>query len=34
MSGGNIKIVPKTKRILGLFGDFDAAFEVIADIRR
>lgn len=24
----------KTKRILGLFGDFDKAFEVIADIRR
>jgi len=24
----------KTKRMLGLFGDFDEAFEVIADIRR
>jgi len=34
MSGGNKNIVPKTTRILGLFGDFDAAFEVIADIRR
>lgn len=34
MSGGNKKVIVKTKRILGLFGDFDAAFEVIADIRR
>ena len=34
MSGSSKKIVKKTKRVLGLFGDFDEAFEVIADIRK
>lgn len=34
MAGSSKKIVPKTKRVLGLFGDFDEAFEVIAGIRR
>lgn len=34
MSGPKKKIHPKTRRVLGLFGDFDAAFEAIADIRR
>jgi len=33
MSGPAKKIVKKTKRVLGLFGDFEQAFEVIADIR-
>jgi len=33
MSGPAKTIQPKTKRVLGLFGDFDQAFEVIADIR-
>jgi len=33
MSGPAKKIERKTKRVLGLFGDFDQAFEVIADIR-
>lgn len=34
MAGSSKKSVAKTKRVLGLFGDFDAAFEVIAGIRR
>lgn len=34
MSASHKKLMHKTKRILGLFGDFDEAFEVIADIRR
>lgn len=34
MAGGMKTPVTKTKRLLGLFGDFDEAFEVIADIRR
>lgn len=34
MSGSSKKIVTKTKRVMGLFGDFDEAFEVIAGIRR
>jgi len=34
MAGATKKAVAKTKRVLGLFGDFDEAFEVIADIRR
>lgn len=34
MSGSTKKTVVKTKRVLGLFGDFDEAFEVIAGIRR
>lgn len=34
MAGSSKKTVAKTKRVLGLFGDFDQAFEVIADIRR
>ena len=34
MAGSSKKIVAKTKRVLGLFGDFDQAFDVIADIRR
>lgn len=33
MAGGMKKTTPKTRRVLGLFGDFDEAFEVIADIR-
>ncbi|PHS74312.1 MAG: hypothetical protein COB59_12185 [Rhodospirillaceae bacterium] len=33
MSGPAKRKAPKTKRVLGLFGDFDQAFEVIADIR-
>lgn len=34
MAGASKKIVAKTRRVLGLFGDFDEAFEVIAGIRR
>ena len=34
MAGSTKKIAVKTKRVLGLFGDFDQAFEVIAGIRR
>lgn len=34
MAGTPKKIVAKTRRVLGLFGDFDEAFEVIAGIRR
>lgn len=34
MANGSKKTVTKTRRVLGLFGDFDQAFEVIADIRR
>lgn len=33
MSGSSKKPVVKTKRVLGLFGDFDEAFDVIAGIR-
>jgi len=33
MAGSRKKAAKKTRRVLGLFGDFDAAFEVIADIR-
>lgn len=34
MSAPTKKVAAKTKRVLGLFGDFDEAFEVIAGIRR
>lgn len=34
MSAPTKKVAVKTKRVLGLFGDFDEAFEVIAGIRR
>ena len=34
MAHGHKSLTLKTKRVLGLFGDFDEAFEVIADIRR
>ena len=34
MNNHHKTLIVKTKRVLGLFGDFDEAFEVIADIRR
>ena len=34
MSSSSKKTAIKTKRVMGLFGDFDEAFEVIAGIRR
>lgn len=34
MAGAAKKVAAKTRRVLGLFGDFDEAFEVIAGIRR
>jgi len=34
MANHHKTLIVKTKRLLGLFGDFDEAFEVIADISR
>lgn len=34
MAGASKTVEPKTRRVLGLFGDFDEAFDVIAGIRR